>query len=439
VSRCALFALAFSALSSPAQAGNWPQWRGPFFNGSSSEKGLPSTWSKTSAAWAADLPGPAAATPIIWDDLVFVSTVDSAASSLNALCLDRHTGKVLWNKTVWEGNIRLDDRSNYATPSPVADAQRCFFTYGNGLLLAFDHAGKPLWSRNLFQEYGELAMNWTYSCSPTLYQGKLYLEVLQQDSPARGHGKPNAPHDSFLLVLDPATGTNIARVVRPTDAVSESHDAYTTPIPLEDQGGAVIMISGGDYITGHDLATGRELWRSVNYNPRKAGNWRMVPSPVVSGGFILVCCPQTGNPVGALKREAGGGQPKFDFAWRDDNDRNLLTVDVPTPAVWDGDFFVLADQKNNLSRVEAATGKIKWTIPTPGGRKYEMPPTAADGKIYLMNHAGDVTVVNAADGTILGTIPMGDGNDEQVRSCIPVSQGALYIRTNRKLYCIGKS
>lgn len=207
-------------------------------------------------------------------------------------------------------------------------------------------------------------MNWTFSSSPTLYDGKLYLQVLQRDRPARGHGRADGPIDSVLMVLDPATGTNLARVVRPTDALDESHDAYSTPIPFEFQGQRQILVGGGNYVTGHELGTGRELWRSPDLNPRQGRNWRVVTSPVASGGIILACQPQN-NTIRALRPQGGGAPAGAALVWSEEEHREIAT-DVPTPAVADGDFFVLGDASKTLSRLEAATGKIKWQTALPG-------------------------------------------------------------------------
>src|SRR5206468_6258275 len=124
------------------QAENWPHWRGPNFNGSSTEKNLPATFSKTEhVKWFAELPGPSAATPVIWDTHVFVSSGEEATKSLHALGLERKSGKVLWNHEVGIG-YSSDNRSNFASPSPVTDGKVVVFLYGNGELAAFDFAGK---------------------------------------------------------------------------------------------------------------------------------------------------------------------------------------------------------------------------------------------------------------------------------------------------------
>ena len=111
---------------------------------------------------------------------------------------------------------------------------------------------------------------------------------------------------------------------------------------------------------------------------------------------------------------------------------------MPTPAFYDGDFFVLSDVRKGLSRVEPKTGKIKWSVETPGRSKYEASPSVADGKVYLINFVGDVVVVDAAKGDVLKTVAMGDEGDNNTRSSVAISQGQLFIRTNKRLYCVGK-
>ena len=112
---------------------------------------------------------------------------------------------------------------------------------------------------------------------------------------------------------------------------------------------------------------------------------------------------------------------------------------MPTPAYYDGDFFVLNKARKTLSRVDPKTGQVKWTTPRIGSSDFEASPTAADGKIYLINFDGEVTVVDAADGKLITTVPMEPKRDKNsVRSSIAVSGGQLFVRTNSYLYCIGE-
>ena len=112
---------------------------------------------------------------------------------------------------------------------------------------------------------------------------------------------------------------------------------------------------------------------------------------------------------------------------------------MPTPAFYDGDFFVLSDLRKCLSRVEPKTGKIKWSVPTPSKAKYEASPLAADGKIYILSFTGDAAVIDAGNGKTLYKVSMDKPvDDEVVRASIVAAYGQLFIRTTRKLYCVGK-
>jgi outer membrane protein assembly factor BamB len=422
-----------SMISLTASGEDWPQWRGPHFNGSSSDKNLPSTWTKESAAWTAPMPGPSASTPIILGDHVYTSTAEMSTRSLHALCLDRKTGKVLWDRKTGEG-ISRDEKSNFSSPSPIADADRIIYFYGNGALAAFAPDGKELWSRSITKDFGDFAFQWTFSATPLLYGGKLYVEDLQRNEPVHGKGRTDGPIESFILCVDPATGKDLWRQVRPCDAVAESREAYTTPIPLEHDGRKEILIAGGDCLSGFDPASGKELWRWGTWNPERIGHWRLVPSPVAGGDVVLACAPK-GSPIYAIKAGGNGTLPDSSIAWKTSQTRDL-TSDVPTPLFYDGDFFVLSDVRKKLSRVNPANGQIKWTVDMPGSRKFESSPTGADGKVYCMNFSGDVTVVDAAKGQVLNTIAMGEEGDDMTRSEVAVAGSQLFIRTNHKLFCI---
>jgi len=422
-------------VTSVSTASNWPQWRGPFFNGSTDETGLPEKWSRTeNVAWVADLPGASAATPIVWDDAVFISAADHAADTLVALCLDRKTGRRLWQHEIAHG-IRKDRRSTFAAPSPVTDGQRAIFFYGNGDLVAFDFTGKPLWRRNIQKDYGEFAFLWTFSSSPTLFDGTLYLQVLQRDVAVEGRGFEDRPNESYLLAIDPKSGKTLWRHVRPSQAVAESREAFSTPIPFEFRGRKELLVAGGDDLTGHDPATGRELWRWGTWNTNRIRHWRLVPSPVAGGGVILACAPKR-SPIYSVRAGGAGRLSDNNLAWV--SNPRVLTSDVPTPAFYDGDFFILSDLRRSLSRVQPGTGQVKWTAQTPGRVKYEASPLAADGKIYIVNFDGDVSVFDAETGRLLRTISMDARSEFVVRSSIVAAHGHLFIRTTDKLYCVGR-
>ena len=422
-------------LTASARAENWPHWRGPNFDGSSPEKNLPANFSKTNGVkWVTSLPGHSAATPIIWNNHVFVSSTDIRTHTLRAIALDRATGKELWNQEI-APTMNEGPRTSQAAPSPTTDGNLVYFYYGTGDLVAFDFAGKKVWSRNLQTDYGQFAFQWVYSSSPTLYDGKLFIEDLQRNEPVRGRGRKDGPIDSFLLALDPKTGKELWKQVRPSDAVMESHEAYTTPIPFTHNGRTEILIAGGDCITGHDVKTGAELWRWATWNPEKISHWRLVPSPVAGGGMVLVCAPK-GSPVYAFKAGAQGTLKANDVAWI--SDERGVSSDVSTPLFYQGRFYVLDGDRHTIARVNPATGKADWIGELGTRAKIESSPTGADGKIYFQDFRGTVFVVEAGEQfKLLHTIPMADEGDDTLRSTIAVAHGCLFIRTGSKLYCVG--
>ncbi len=423
--------------SALAFAGDWAHWRGPYFNGSTDEKNLPSNWSQTeNVAWSADLAGCSGATPIIQGDRVFLSGVDKARDMLLAMCFDRTNGKVLWQHDVAKG-ISHDRRSTYAAGSPVTDGKLVVFLYGNGELICFEVNGRRKWARNIQDDYGPFAFLWTYGGSPTLVDGRLYMQVLQRDVPADGRGLKDKKNESYLLAMNPDTGKTLWRQIRPSKARKESREAFSTPLPFSFDGNQQLLIVGGDALTGHDLKTGKELWRWGTWNPRRITHWRLVPSSVAGDGIVLVCAPKNA-PIYAIRPRGTGLLDDSAIAWVS-RDVRQVSSDVPTPAFFDGDFFVLSDKRDSLSRVEPRTGKVKWTIQTPGSSKYEASPLAADGKVYIINHRGEAAVIDAANGDVLRVIPMDKSSGrEVVRASISAAHGQLFIRTTRRLYCVGK-
>jgi outer membrane protein assembly factor BamB len=430
----AALSIAFQALllSVPSRAENWPQWRGPYFNGSTTETNLPTQWSKTeNVAWSTPLPGQSGATPAVWDENVFVSSPDEQKDLL-LLCLDSKTGQVRWQKVVAAGEDRQKGLNNMASPSPVTDGKSVFGLYGTGDLAAYDFSGQERWKRNLAKDYGRFAIMWIYGSSPMLYGGKLYVQVLQRnpcpdDYTHAQDGKPE--RESYLLCLDPRSGKTLWRHVRPTDAVDEAQEAYSTPVPYVGQSGVEILIAGGNYVTAHAPDTGAELWRCGGLNVRQEHWWRTVPSPVVADGLVVACGPKR-DPVLAIKDGGKGLVTDTQIAWK----FKEFPSDCVTPLAYQHKLFVLDGDRQMMSCLEPQTGATKWQGNLGVREIFRASPTGADGKVYCLSENGTVVVLEAGDAfKILSTILMGES---PVRSSIAVAHGDLFIRTAKNLYCV---
>lgn len=435
--------------TTPRAEDNWPQWRGPHGNRISHAVGLPTTWSLTeNIAWKTPLPSWGAGTPVIWGDRIFVTSPsapgaepaaapaeaapgrrgrgggggfgrDAGGPKLLLLCLARTNGKVLWTRDLDAGN-QLWRKQNSASPSPVTDGRHVWVVTGTGAVTAFDIAGKQIWQRHLQREWGAFGLNWGYASSPLLHDGKLIVQVL--------HGT-STTEPSYVAAFDAQSGKTAWREMRHTDAVRESPDAYTTPTLLGAGRAAQILISGGDYVTAHDPATGKEVWRAAGLNPRRAANYRIVASPVVVGGLIYA--PSRKTPLLALRPGGTGDVTATHLAWKYEG---VGAPDVPTP-VSDGKQFYMVDDSGMVTCLDAKSGTLVWGPERTAQGIVSASPLLADGKLYLTNESGVTTVLAA--GPKFKVLATNSLDDAYTLSSLAVAGSQLFLRTATHLYCIG--
>jgi len=429
--------LAITLLAAASHAGNWPQWRGPHFNGSADEKNLPVQFSETeNVKWVVPMPGPSGATPAVWGDNVFVVSPNENKELL-IFCLSRKDGSIKWQQKIADGNIDKG-KGNSASPSPVTDGKTVWALFGTGDIAALEaETGEILWKRSLGEDYGRWAVMWIYGSSPLLYKGKLYVQVLQRTPAPADYPGVGAEGDreSYLLALDPASGKTLWKHVRPTDALMESMESYATPTPHEAGGKSQLLIVGGDVTSGHDPETGKELWRAAGINSKKGqggGEWmRVVPSAVSAGDFAIASGPKQ-SPLLAYKTDGSGEVTDKALAWKLEK-----APDCSTPAYWNGKLFVMDGDKKTMTCVDAKTGSVLWSGDLGIREIFRSSPTVADGKIYCIGERGNVVVLDATanECKILATNAL--GGPESTRASVAVSDSQLFIRTGDKLYCIG--
>lgn len=433
-----LFAALWTGLL-PAMAAysedQWPHWRGPRLDGTSPAVQLPVSWGEAeNVAWRVSLPAWSGSTPIVWGNRILVASPSKGETAsekkpgphggpggpkLLLLCLSRADGTTLWERELDEGNVTRR-KQNMSSPSPVTDGAHVWAVTGTGAVTALDTDGQILWKMNLQTDYGKFGQMFGYASSPILVKGKLVLQVL--------HGY-ETDDPSYLLALDPLTGRVLWRTERPTDATVESPDAYNTPAVLEWEGKTQIVVSGGDYVTGHDPESGQEMWRVAGLNPKRMEHNRIIASTVAVDGMIY--SPTRQKPLLALdtRKMEAGGTPTLAWKWDRPNG-----PDVPTP-VCDGTYLYLVDDRGIVTCVGAKSGKVVYGPEHTSEGIVSASPLLADGKLYVTNEDAVTTVVSAGPAfKILATNKLSGG---YTLSSLAVAGPNLFLRTAQYLYCIG--
>jgi outer membrane protein assembly factor BamB len=378
---------------------------------------------ETNISWKLRLPAYSGSTPIIWGDMIFLNVATAANSgALELWAVDRRTRSVAWKRPLAPTN-HMERKQNMSSPSPVTDGRHVWVMTGVGILKAFDFQGKELWSRNIQADYGRFGLNWGYASSPLLHADSLYVQVL--------HGmKTDDP--SYVMKIDKMTGKTVWRVERLTDAPHESPDSYTTPTWVETNGRSELIITGGDVVSAHDPATGREHWRANVLNPRKDGAYRIVASPTIVNGLIIA--PSRNNPLIAIRPGGSGDVAATHLVWQ-----FAQGPDVPTP-VSDGALVYVVRDNGIVFALDVKTGRTVYgphRLPTG---TYSASPILADGKIYVTTEEEGVTTVFRAGPTfeILASNRLADDCSPYCLSTVAISEGQLFLRTSSYLWVIGE-
>jgi outer membrane protein assembly factor BamB len=420
------------ALALHARASDWPQWRGPEGTGVSQDKGVPIVWhEERSIIWKCPLPPYGNSTPAIVGNAIFVTT-HTDDDKLLLLRIDKKSGQIAWTRQVGSGSAvreapkratqKFHKWHNLASPSPVTDGKTVVAHFGNGDLAAYNLAGEQLWKRNLQDEYGAYSIWWGHANSPVIASGSV-ISVCMQDSLA---DLRQEPVESYLIAHDLASGDVCWKVARTTKANAEECDSYTTPLLCTLNGTRQLVIMGGNQLDAYDPATGRQLWRL----PGLVGG-RTVTSPTIADGLIFA----TRGLRGALFAV----KPNKNHKPEDElTHRNILwsysegSPDSCSPVVWSNLLFTITD--DGIARCfDALSGNLKWKERLKG--QYKASPIAADGRIFFLSTDGLCTVVSASprfDKLVENQL------DDQTLASPAISDGRIYIRGHKSLYCIGR-
>lgn len=425
LSRALVSVLVLSSNLMPAFAADWPNWRGPTLDGASGETVLPEKLDASTQVWAVDLPGPSSGTPVVMGERIFLPTIDTATANLSALCLERTTGKLLWSEVV-APSLPGNARNNLASPSATTDGTQVIYMYGSGDIAAFTVEGKKLWARNLQKDFGKFEIQWLYGSSPLMHDQRVFIQVFQNDSKMA----PGATTSSFVLAIDAVTGKDLWKHMRPTSAKGESQEAYGTPIIYSANGREELALFGGDLLTAHDPATGKELWRSDGYNGQRASHWRNIPGCIMVDGNVISITARGGRTF-AVKPGGSGDVTTTNVVWN----TTELTSDVCMPLYYQGKIYVLDGDKKMIRCADPKTGTVLWQGKIPAKGVLRASPTGGGGRIYAMDENGTVFVLATDEFKILGNYALGDGG--AARSSVVLTHGLVMVRTAEKLLAFG--
>ncbi len=425
-----LIAPALLLLASSAVAENWPHWRGPHLDSTSGEPGLPTTWSsgedgENNIRWRYDLPGPAASTPIVWGERIFVTSTEKDGDDLLVLAIGRD-GKLLWTARADQGSVKLSEQfaheTNAAAPSPVTDGEHLWVLFGTANLFSFDMSGKVAWQVDLAQRYSRPKTYFGLSTSPLLHGERLYLQLLHTDA-------------QLVVALDKATGEEVWKRQRPTDASGECLHAYTSVMPFAPGGGGgdeLLLVHGADYISAHSFEDGAETWRYGTLNPKENYNsmFRLVSTPITADGLIVVPTAKRG-PVFGLRPGAARGTIKNgdpQLAWKLDKG----TPDVPSPLIAGG-LVYLSGENGKLTVLDAGSGETVYAERVHQSQ-HRGSPVLADDKLYLTATDGTVSVLRP--GRSFGVLAKNRIDAGRLAASPAISEGTIYLRTYEALFAI---
>jgi len=400
---------------------NWARFRGPNGQGVSKATGLPVEWSEEeNIVWKTDIPGESWSSPIVWGDYIFVTTATDEGKNCHVIAVDRKTGNIRWNKIVFaqEAEQNKHAMNTYATPTPVTDGKTVYAVFSGGSFVALDFDGNIRWTNNDLKYYSQHGLG----ASPILYGDLLIFAVnpSNREEPKK-LGWQDPWEKSYLLALDKNTGKERWRGKRGNSII-----AHATPIVAQVNGKDQIISPAGDVMQGFDPADGKLIWTIE----RKGEP--CVPSPVVGDGLVYTVSSKTA-PILAVRPDGRGDCTATHIAWQQDGYSPMIASFLYVKPC----LYTCTDNRN-INCLDANTGKFLWQLPLKSG-DLSPSPVHADGKIYVLSEQGTTTVLKpSADPAKPAEIIAKNELKEQCRASMAIAGKQLVIRTDKRLWCIGK-
>ncbi len=407
-------------------AENWPQYRGPSGQGHSSEIHVPWQWSSDSnLVWKVQTGVDGWSSPIVWGNRVFLTGTRAAGASCHVLCLDAKSGSVIWDTHVFDQvTRRKEGKNSYATPTPTTDGERIYSVFGDGSMVAVDFKGSVVWTHRSVEFYSRHGL----SSSPVVRDGILVMAYDGSNRVTAAGNFPNVSNDeklgwqipwdkAFVVGVDAKTGRELWRTPRGKSRVS-----HLTPLFVTEQGKTQVISCAGDAAQGFDLKTGARIWTAYNQGEG------VTPNPALGDGLLFTSSGFEKTTLRAFKLGGEGDVSASHVAWEQrkgcPTQPALLHLKPHLHTITDGGI---------AHCYRATTGEILYSERVGGN--FCTSPLYANGRIYFLAEDGVTTVV--AEGPEFRILSRNSLNGERAQASMAVSEGKVFIRTEKTLWCIG--
>lgn len=399
-----MYAIFAGLLAGSIEAADWPCWRGPRFDGHSLETNIPVKWNASSIRWKTDLPGEGQSSPSIAGDRIFLTSALEAGRQRVVFCVDRNSGKILWEHVVWKGEPEQTHAVNgWASPTCATDGERVVAFFGKGGIHCFDVEGKPLWSKDL----GRFEGPWGIGASPIIVDNMVIQNC-------------EAEVEATLKAFDKHNGDVIWQI--PRDVPEKG--GWSTPVVVEFGGRRELILNGFNGVSSYDVATGKKIWFCKSFNGRGE------PTVAPSNGRVFVINGLAGDAY-AIRLGGTGDVTGSHMAWHTSRKAGR---DQPSPIVL-GESVLVISMDGIICSYDFKTGKEVWKDRLVG--KFTSSPVAANGLAYFQSDAGETFVVKPGPRlNVLASNSIAPGTNEIFRASLSPSSGEMFSRSNKVLYCL---